>query len=43
MSVRRNIGYVPENVRLYDNLSAYETLMYFAQLSRIDSPAKWVI
>jgi len=43
MGVRRNIGYVPENVRLYDNLSAYETLMYFAQLSQIDSPAKRVI
>lgn len=43
MGVRKSIGYVPENVRLYDSLSAYETLMFFAQLSRIDTPAKRVI
>jgi ABC-2 type transport system ATP-binding protein len=43
MGVRKSIGYVPENVRLYDSLSAYETLMFFAQLSQIDTPAKRVI
>ncbi len=30
--VRRSIGYLPENVVLYDNLSGLETLRYFARL-----------
>jgi Cu-processing system ATP-binding protein len=30
--VRRGIGYLPENVVLYDNLSGLETLRYFARL-----------
>ena len=30
--VRRQIGYLPENVVLYDNLSARETLRFFARL-----------
>jgi len=31
-AVRRGIGYLPENVVLYDNLSGNETLRYFARL-----------
>lgn len=30
--VRRHIGYVPENVVLYDNLTGLETLQFFARL-----------
>jgi ABC-2 type transport system ATP-binding protein len=38
MDVRKNIGYVPENVQLYENLNCYENLEFFAQLSGIKSP-----
>lgn len=31
-AVRRSIGYLPENVVLYDNLSGLETLHFFARL-----------
>lgn len=31
-SARRSIGYLPENVVLYDNLSGLETLRFFAKL-----------
>ena len=31
-AVRRSIGYLPENVVLYDNLTGAETLRYFARL-----------
>lgn len=31
-AVRRHIGYLPENVVLYDNLSGLETLRFFARL-----------
>ena len=31
-TVRRHIGYLPENVVLYDNLSGLETLRFFARL-----------
>jgi Cu-processing system ATP-binding protein len=34
--VRRHIGYLPENVALWDNLSGLETLRFFARLKRID-------
>jgi Cu-processing system ATP-binding protein len=34
---RRYIGYLPENVALYDNLSGVETLRFFAQLKGTDS------
>ncbi len=31
-AARRHIGYLPENVVLYDNLSGLETLRFFARL-----------
>lgn len=34
--VRRDIGYLPENVALYDNLSGLETLQFFARLKFAD-------
>ncbi len=39
IGVRREIGYVPENVRLYDTMSTHENLMFFAKLSQLDDPA----
>jgi ABC-2 type transport system ATP-binding protein len=42
LAVRRRIGYVPENVRLYDTLTAHENLMFFARLSDVDDPAQRV-
>ena len=38
LSVRRCIGYLPENVRLYDTLTATENLVFFARLSGVDAP-----
>ena len=38
LAVRRAIGYVPENVRLYDTLTATENLMFFARLSGVEKP-----
>lgn len=35
LNVQRNIGYLPENVRLYDNLTAAENLRFFARLSGV--------
>ena len=35
LNVQRNIGYLPENVRLYDSLTAAENLRFFAQLSGV--------
>jgi ABC-2 type transport system ATP-binding protein len=43
MEVRKLIGYVPENVQLYENLTAYENLEYFAKLSGIIEPSKKII
>lgn len=34
--VRRRLGYLPENVVFYDNLSGLETLAFFARLKRAD-------
>lgn len=36
LNVERNIGYLPENVRLYDNLTAEENLRFFAKLSGVE-------
>jgi ABC-2 type transport system ATP-binding protein len=38
MGVRRQVGYLPENVQLYDGLTVYENLDYFARLSGIKKP-----
>jgi ABC-2 type transport system ATP-binding protein len=38
MAVKKCIGYLPENVRFYDNLTASENLEYFAKLSGIKNP-----
>lgn len=35
--LRRQIGYLPENVRLYDALTTRENLRFFAALSQIDA------
>ncbi|CBL47338.1 Putative ATP-binding protein, putative ABC transporter for copper [gamma proteobacterium HdN1] len=34
--VRRRVGYVPENVVLYDNLTGLETVQFFARLKGVD-------
>ncbi|WP_332673882.1 ABC transporter ATP-binding protein [Aromatoleum sp.] len=34
-AVRRTVGYLPENVVLYDNLTGLETLRFFARLKRV--------
>ena len=38
MKARSHIGYVPENVRLYDSISGLENLLFFAKLSGVDEP-----
>jgi len=40
LEVRKNIGYLPENVRFYENLTAFENLEFFAKLSGIKKPAE---
>lgn len=42
MGVRRAIGYVPENVRLYDTMTARENLIFFARLSGVTDPGNRV-
>ena len=39
LDVQRTIGYLPENVRLYDSLTAAENLRFFAQLSGVQDVA----
>ena len=38
LDVTRNIGYLPDSVRLYDHLSGTENLEFFAKLSGIPRP-----
>jgi Cu-processing system ATP-binding protein len=38
-AVRRRIGYLPENVVLYDNLTGLETLRFFAKLKGVPASA----
>ncbi len=38
IEVKKRIGYLPENVKFYDNLTAYENLEYLAKLSGIKDP-----
>lgn len=38
-ALRRHIGYLPENVVLYDNLSGLETLEFFAKLKGVKTDA----
>ena len=38
LEVTRNIGYLPDGVRLYDHLSAVENLEFFGRLSGISDP-----
>lgn len=38
MGVRRSIGYLPENVQFYDNLTLMENLRFFAELSGLRRP-----
>ncbi len=35
LQVKRQIGYLPENVTFYNNLTAFENLAYFARLSGV--------
>ena len=37
-AVRRSIGYLPENVRFYDNLTTLENLRFFGRLSGLRRP-----
>lgn len=37
LQVQRNLGYLPENVRLYDSLTAAENLRFFARLSGVEN------
>ena len=39
MAARQKLGYVPENVRLYDGMTATGNLTYFARLSGVADPA----
>ncbi len=36
IDVRKRIGYLPENVTFYNDLTAYENLAYFARLSGVE-------
>lgn len=40
IQVRQQIGYLPENVTFYNNLTAYENLEYFARLSGVKNVRK---
>ncbi len=38
LQIKRIIGYLPENVQLYDTMTGYENLLYFARLSDVINP-----
>ena len=38
LEVRKRIGYLPENVKFYEDLTAFENLEFFAKLSGIREP-----
>jgi ABC-2 type transport system ATP-binding protein len=38
IEVQKRIGYLPENVKFYDSLTAYENLEYLATLSGVKNP-----
>lgn len=40
--VRKSIGYLPENVQFYDNLTLFENLQFFARMSGLLSPDKQI-
>ena len=40
---RQLIGYVPENVRLYESMTARDNLLFFAKLSGVVDPAQRVV
>lgn len=40
IEVKKSIGYLPENVKFYDNLTAYDNLAYLANLSGIRNPKR---
>lgn len=39
-AVQKSIGYLPENVQFYDNMTLYENLEYFGQLSGLKNPRR---
>lgn len=39
-AVQQSIGYLPENVQFYDNMTLYENLEYFGRLSGLKNPRK---
>jgi ABC-2 type transport system ATP-binding protein len=41
--VRKRIGYLPENVQLYERMTSYENLRYFAGLSDMRNPEPRII
>ena len=41
--MRKRIGYLPENVQLYDSMTSYENLEYFAKLSGISKPKERIL
>jgi ABC-2 type transport system ATP-binding protein len=38
LNIKRLIGYLPENVQLYDTMTGHENLLYFAKLSDVPNP-----